>query len=98
VKSLACGICGTAYTPRKHAETMIEVSRRTGGAFDMDLSRDLIFGHEFCAELADYGPGTEKRIKPGRRVRSMRSYCGPAARRRSACRRNIRALMGNTCG
>src|SRR5580658_4720415 len=40
VKSLACGICGTDLHARKHAETMVEVSRRTGGAFDMDLSRD----------------------------------------------------------
>ncbi len=71
VKSLACGICGTDLHALKHAATMLEVSRRTGGAFDMDLSRDLIFGHEFCAELADYGPGTEKRIKLGRRVCSM---------------------------
>jgi threonine dehydrogenase-like Zn-dependent dehydrogenase len=71
VKSLACGICGTDLHARKHAETMVEVSRRTGGAFDMDLSRDLIFGHEFCAELVDYGPGTEKRIKLGRRICSM---------------------------
>ena len=71
VKSLACGICGTDLHALKHADTMIEVSRRTGGAFDMDLDRDLTFGHEFCAELVDYGPRTDKRIKTGRRVCSM---------------------------
>src|SRR5262245_48146636 len=71
VKSLACGICGTDLHALKHAETMIEVSRRTGGAFDIDLSRDLVFGHEFCAELVDFGPGTARRIRAGRRVCSM---------------------------
>ncbi len=64
VKSLACGICGTDLHALKHAETMLEVSKRTGGAFDMDLSRDLVFGHEFCAELvplgAAMGDGSER--------------------------------------
>lgn len=71
VKSLACGICGTDLHALKHAETMLEVSKRTGGAFDMDLSRDLVFGHEFCAELVDYGPKTLKRLSAGTRVCSM---------------------------
>ncbi|HXW82806.1 MAG TPA: zinc-binding dehydrogenase [Candidatus Binataceae bacterium] len=71
VKSLACGICGTDLHALKHAETMIEVSRRTGGAFDIDLARDLVFGHEFCAELVDYGPATTRKIKTGARICSM---------------------------
>ena len=27
-----------------------------------------MFGHEFCAEIVDHGPGTDKRFRPGTRV------------------------------
>ena len=37
----------------------------------MDLSRDIVFGHEFCCEVLDYGPGTERRLKAGARVCAM---------------------------
>jgi threonine dehydrogenase-like Zn-dependent dehydrogenase len=30
-----------------------------------------VFGHEFCREVVDYGPGTDKRLKPGTLVCSM---------------------------
>jgi len=38
------------------------------GRTPMDLSRDIVFGHEFCCEVLDYGPKTEKKLKPGTRV------------------------------
>jgi len=37
----------------------------------MDLSRDVVFGHEFCCQVLDYGPDTERRFKAGTRVCSM---------------------------
>jgi threonine dehydrogenase-like Zn-dependent dehydrogenase len=37
----------------------------------MDLSRDIVMGHEFCAEVLDYGPNTTKRFATGTRVVSM---------------------------
>jgi 2-desacetyl-2-hydroxyethyl bacteriochlorophyllide A dehydrogenase len=37
----------------------------------MDLARDVVFGHEFCCEVLDYGPGTERMLKPGSRVCAM---------------------------
>ena len=37
----------------------------------MDLSRDVVFGHEFCCEVLDYGPGTDAALKPGTRVCSL---------------------------
>jgi len=50
---------------------MVDASRRAGSAFVMDLTRDVVFGHEFCAEILEHGPGTEKKLKPGTRVCSM---------------------------
>jgi threonine dehydrogenase-like Zn-dependent dehydrogenase len=37
----------------------------------MDLTRDVVFGHEFCCELLDYGPATQRRLKTGARVCSL---------------------------
>jgi threonine dehydrogenase-like Zn-dependent dehydrogenase len=71
VKTLACGICGSDLHALKHAERLVEMSRRAGAPFVMDLSRDIVMGHEFCAELVDFGPDTQHRFKPGQRVSSM---------------------------
>src|SRR5262249_34798637 len=32
------------------------------------LSRDVVMGHEFCAEIVDHGPGTTRALKAGARV------------------------------
>src|SRR5207244_5921032 len=37
----------------------------------MDLSRDIVFGHEFCCEVLDYGPGTTGEFKAGTKVCSL---------------------------
>lgn len=71
VKTLACGICGSDLHALKHAERLVEGSRKSGAPFVMDLNRDIVMGHEFCAEIVDYGPETQKRIKPGTRVCAM---------------------------
>jgi threonine dehydrogenase-like Zn-dependent dehydrogenase len=71
VKTLACGICGSDLHAAKHAHRMVAVTRRIPGRVPMDLSRDVVFGHEFCCEVLDYGPDTERRLKPGTRVCAM---------------------------
>jgi threonine dehydrogenase-like Zn-dependent dehydrogenase len=71
VKVLACGICGSDLHAVKHAHRMVEVTRRVPGRIPMDLDRDVVMGHEFCCELIDYGPKTERKLKPGTRVCAM---------------------------
>src|SRR5262245_63067348 len=71
VKSLACGICGSDLHARKHAHRMVELAKHFPGRKPMDLSRDVVFGHEFCCEVLDYGPDTARRFKAGTRVCSM---------------------------
>jgi 2-desacetyl-2-hydroxyethyl bacteriochlorophyllide A dehydrogenase len=71
VKTLACGICGSDLHAAKHAPHMVEMSKRIPGRVPMDLSRDIVFGHEFCCEVLDYGPGTERKLKPGARACAM---------------------------
>ena len=49
VKSLACGICGSDLHARKHAHRMVELAKYLPGRKPMDLSRDVVFGHESAA-------------------------------------------------
>jgi len=71
VKTLACGICGSDLHAARHAHRMVAVTKRIPGRVPMDLSRDIVFGHEFCCEVLDYGPKTEKKLKAGTRVCAM---------------------------
>jgi len=68
VRTLACGICGSDLHALKHADRFVETSRRAGNAFVMDLERDVVMGHEFCAELVAYGTETRRSLAVGTRV------------------------------
>jgi threonine dehydrogenase-like Zn-dependent dehydrogenase len=71
VRTLACGICGSDLHARKHAHRMVEMTKFFPGRKPMDLSRDVVFGHEFCCEVLDCGPGTQRRFREGTRVCSL---------------------------
>ncbi|MFI5366243.1 MAG: zinc-binding dehydrogenase [Candidatus Binatia bacterium] len=71
VKTLACGICGSDLHALKHADKMVEAARETGAPFSLDVTRDVVMGHEFCAEVVDYGPNTSGPARRGERVVSM---------------------------
>jgi threonine dehydrogenase-like Zn-dependent dehydrogenase len=77
VKTLACGICGSDLHALKHAKAFVEVSRRAGAPFVMDLARDVVMGHEFCAEIVEHGPDTRKTLAVGTRVCSRPALVGP---------------------
>jgi threonine dehydrogenase-like Zn-dependent dehydrogenase len=79
VRNLACGICGSDLHFLKHAETMVAMTEELvpsmgplaalAGA-QIDLSRDIIMGHELCSEILESGPDTAG-PKSGARVVSM---------------------------
>jgi len=72
VKTLACGICGSDLHALHHMEHMINLSRRAGSPDNgFDPAADTVFGHEFCAEILDHGPGSAKALKAGTRVVSV---------------------------
>jgi threonine dehydrogenase-like Zn-dependent dehydrogenase len=58
---------------------MVEFSRRGGdGGFSaIDPSRGVVFGHEICAEILDYGPGSVRPIPIGARVVSIPVITAP---------------------
>jgi threonine dehydrogenase-like Zn-dependent dehydrogenase len=68
VKTLACGICGSDLHALRHAERFVENQRRVGARFVMDLERDVVMGHEFCAEIVAFGPKATRGLPVGTRV------------------------------
>jgi threonine dehydrogenase-like Zn-dependent dehydrogenase len=70
-RTLACGICGSDLHALVHAEKMMASMREAGAPAVPNLLGDVVMGHEFCAEIVDFGPNTTRRIPAGRRVVSM---------------------------
>lgn len=71
VKSIACGICGSDLHAAAHTHDFVKTSREAGGAFKLTTLEPVVLGHEFCAEVVDYGPDTERRFAPGSLVCSV---------------------------
>ncbi|WP_309646627.1 zinc-binding dehydrogenase [Phenylobacterium sp.] len=80
VKTLACGICGSDLHALHHMEHMIELTSRASGGMTngFDPTADTVFGHEFCAEILEHGPGTQGLLKAGTRIVSLPVTLTPA--------------------
>ena len=63
VRTLACGICGSDLH-------QVVRSKDHGGS--------LILGHEYCAEILDYGPNTARPFPVGSKVVSFPYVAGPS--------------------
>jgi len=71
VKTLACGICGSDLHMLHHCDDVLGGFQRGGIPLDFDAKAGIVFGHEYCAEILDYGVGAQKKLKPGTRVCSI---------------------------
>jgi threonine dehydrogenase-like Zn-dependent dehydrogenase len=66
-----CGICGSDLHARHHADEQADVLAEAGYP---DLARShqqVVFGHEFCGEIAEYGAGTKRKFPVGTPVVAM---------------------------
>jgi threonine dehydrogenase-like Zn-dependent dehydrogenase len=68
VRTLACGICGSDLHALRFADQFVATAQRAGNPRVIDLGRDVIMGHEFCAEIVEHGPATTRALKAGTRV------------------------------
>jgi 2-desacetyl-2-hydroxyethyl bacteriochlorophyllide A dehydrogenase len=51
---------------------VIDLSKKFGGAYaGLAMDRAFVPGHEYVGEVIDYGPGSTRPVKPGRRVTSI---------------------------
>ncbi|WP_055403168.1 MULTISPECIES: zinc-binding dehydrogenase [unclassified Mycobacterium] len=62
---LRCGICGSDLHARRHCDELADVMAESGYDAFMRSDQQVVFGHEFCGEVLDYGPGTRKAPRPG---------------------------------
>lgn len=65
---LRCGICGSDLHARQHCDEVADIMAETGYDGFMRSDQQVVFGHEFCGEVLDHGPGTRKAPRPGTRV------------------------------
>ncbi len=65
---LKCGICGSDLHARHHCDELAEVMAESGYDDFMRSDQQIVFGHEFCGEVVDYGPGTRKAPRRGTTV------------------------------
>ncbi|MBP9035209.1 MAG: zinc-binding dehydrogenase [Pseudomonadales bacterium] len=69
VQVLHCGICGSDLHVREHCGHMKQLMARVGFDAQFPGAGDpVVFGHEFCCEVLEHGPGCERKIRPGTRV------------------------------
>ena len=68
LKVLACGICGSDLHMRHHCNELKALNDQVGYAMLPRADQPFVFGHEICGEVADYGPGSRRKLKPGTRV------------------------------
>ena len=71
VRTLACGICGSDLHALRHGAEVVAATRDMGVRNVMDLGRDVVMGHEFAAEVVDYGPSAVRTLAPGTPVCSV---------------------------
>jgi len=62
---LRCGICGSDLHARHHADQQADVLAEAGYDGFMRSDQRIVFGHEFCGEVADYGPGCRRKTPSG---------------------------------
>ncbi|CQD05518.1 dehydrogenase [Mycobacterium europaeum] len=65
IEVVRCGICGSDLHARHHCDELADVMAESGYDAFMRSDQHVVFGHEFCGEVLDYGPGTRKAPRPG---------------------------------
>lgn len=72
VRTHRCGLCASEAHFLHSGQNVIDLSRQHGGPYaGLDFERPFVPGHEYVGEVIDYGPGSERPVKIGRRVTSM---------------------------
>jgi threonine dehydrogenase-like Zn-dependent dehydrogenase len=65
LKVTRCGICGSDLHARHHCDELAGVMSEVGYDAFMRSEQSVVFGHEFCGEVADYGPKSGRALPTG---------------------------------
>jgi threonine dehydrogenase-like Zn-dependent dehydrogenase len=77
VRSLACGICASDI--HFMDDPVAASAADPGGLWNYQPGADIVMGHEYCAEIVEYGPETARRWPIGTRVSSIPVLIRPEA-------------------
>jgi threonine dehydrogenase-like Zn-dependent dehydrogenase len=68
IEVVRCGICGSDLHARHGADAWADLAARAGYDRFARSDEEIIFGHEFCGEVAEHGPKCRKDSPTGTRV------------------------------
>jgi len=68
IKVLRCGICGSDLHARHGCDAWAEMAARAGYDRFARSDEQIVFGHEFCGEVAEHGPGSKHDTPAGTAV------------------------------
>jgi threonine dehydrogenase-like Zn-dependent dehydrogenase len=68
IEVLRCGICGSDLHARHGCDQWADLAARAGYHRFARSEEQIVFGHEFCGEVAEYGPRSRKGPPTGTRV------------------------------
>jgi len=68
IEVLRCGICGSDLHARHGIDAWADMAARAGYDRFGRSSEPVVFGHEFCGEVAEHGPRTRNPAPTGTRV------------------------------
>jgi 2-desacetyl-2-hydroxyethyl bacteriochlorophyllide A dehydrogenase len=72
VRTHSCGICASEQHFLHSGQNVIDLSRKHGGPYaGLDFARPFVPGHEYVGEVIDYGPGSHRTVRTGRKVTSV---------------------------
>ena len=72
VRTHSCGLCASDQHFLTGGKHIIDLSRRLGGPYAaLDFAKPFVPGHEYVGEVLDYGPGSKRTVKTGRKVTSV---------------------------
>jgi len=68
ISVLRCGICGSDLHARHGCDAWAELAARAGYERFARSEQEIVFGHEFSGEVAEYGPGCREDAPTGTAV------------------------------
>lgn len=72
VRTHSCGLCASESHFLQSGANVVGLCQKHGGPYaGLDMGRPFVPGHEYVGEIVDYGPGSNRPIKIGRKVTSI---------------------------
>jgi threonine dehydrogenase-like Zn-dependent dehydrogenase len=68
IKVLRCGICGSDLHARHGIDSWADMAVKSGYDGFGRSSEQIVFGHEFCGEITEYGPDCRRRTSTGKPI------------------------------